>query len=160
MPEGDLRSLDPIWTTSGVTRTYAYMVYDQLFALDDKFKAQPQMVDKWSVSADKLKYTFTLRDGLRWHDGAPVRPEDCIASIERWTKRDVLGQSLAAVITEMKPVDAKTFTIQLKSPFPAHHRRLREARGRRAVHHAGARCQDRREHADLGSHRLRGRSSS
>jgi peptide/nickel transport system substrate-binding protein len=118
VPEGDLRSLDPVWTTSGVTRTYAYMVYDQLFALDDKFKAQPQMIDKWTVSPDKLKYTFILRDGLRWHDGAAVRPEDCIASIERWMKRDQLGQSLAGVVAEMKPVDGKTFTIQLKSPFP------------------------------------------
>jgi peptide/nickel transport system substrate-binding protein len=117
-PEGDLRSLDPVWTTSGVTRTYAYMVYDQLFAFDDKFHAQPQMVDKWSVSADKLTYTFTLRDGLKWHDGGAVRPEDCIASIERWMKRDVLGQSLAEVVAEMKPVDAKTFRIRLKSPFP------------------------------------------
>ena len=38
--------------------------------------------------------TFELRDGLKFHDGAPVRSADCIASIDRWSKRDALGQKL------------------------------------------------------------------
>src|SRR5271169_3888842 len=92
IPEADLKSLDPIWTTAYITRNYGYMVYDTLFALDEHFKVQPQMAEKWSVNDDNLVYTITLRDDLKWHDGAPVRPEDCIASLERWMKRDVLGQ--------------------------------------------------------------------
>ena len=52
------------------------------------------MVENWSVSEDKLIYTFTLRPGLKWHDGTPVVPADCIASIARWGKRDPLGQKL------------------------------------------------------------------
>ncbi len=44
----------------------AIMVYDTLFALDDKLEVKPQMVDKWTVSPDKLTWTFTLRDGLEW----------------------------------------------------------------------------------------------
>ena len=95
VPEADLRSLDPIWTTAYITRNYGYMVYDTLFAVNEKFEVQPQMVDKWSLSDDKLTYTFTLRDGLKWHDGQPVQSADCIASIERWAKRDALGQKLA-----------------------------------------------------------------
>src|SRR5579859_879450 len=102
IPEADLKSLDPIWTTAYVTRNYGYMVYDTLFALDEHFKVQPQMAEKWSVSEDHLLYTITLRDGLKWHDGAPVRPEDCIASLQRWMKRDVLGQALAESVGEMK----------------------------------------------------------
>ena len=94
IPEADLRSIDPIWTTAYITRNHGYMVYDTLFSTDAKFQIQPQMVDKWDVSADKLTYTFTLRDGLKFHDGQPVRSADCIASIERWAKRDVLGQKL------------------------------------------------------------------
>ena len=73
VPEADLRSLDPIWTTAYITRNYGYMVYDTLFAVNDKFEPKPQMVDKWALSGDKLTYTFTLRDGLKWHDGQPVR---------------------------------------------------------------------------------------
>ena len=118
IPEADLKSLDPIWTTAYITRNYGYMVYDTLFALDEHFAVQPQMVETWTLSDDKLTYRFTLRDGLKWHDGTPVRPADCIASLERWMKRDVLGQTLPGVIGEMNVVDAKTFTITLKKPFP------------------------------------------
>src|SRR5262249_41525887 len=118
MPEADLRSLDPIWTTAYITRNHGYMVYDTLFALDEHFKPQPQMVDTWKVSDDKLTYTFTLRDGLKFHDGTPVRSADCIASLARWMKRDVLGQAMAEAVGEMKAADDKSFAIVLKKPFP------------------------------------------
>jgi peptide/nickel transport system substrate-binding protein len=117
VPEADLRSLDPIWTTAYITRNYGYMVYDTLFAVNDKFEPQPQMVDKWTLSDDKLTYTFTLRAGLKWHDGQPVRSADCIASIERWAKRDALGQKLADLTDSWTAVDDKTFTLKLKKPF-------------------------------------------
>ena len=95
IPQADLRILDPIATTAYITRNHGYMVYDTLFAIDDKFQVKEQMVGKHEVSKDLLTYTFTLRDGLKFHDGAPVRSVDCIASIERWAKRDALGQKLA-----------------------------------------------------------------
>jgi peptide/nickel transport system substrate-binding protein len=117
IPQADLRSIDPIWTTAYVTRNFGYLVFDTLFALDKDFKPQPQMVDRWTVSDDKLSYRFTLRDGLKWHDGQPVRAADCVASLERWGKRDTLGQKLMEAVAEMRAVDDKTFTIALKSPF-------------------------------------------
>ena len=70
MPEADLRILDPIATTAYITRNYGYMVYDTLFSVNEKFEVQPQMVEKWTLSDDKLTYTFTLREGLKFHDGA------------------------------------------------------------------------------------------
>jgi peptide/nickel transport system substrate-binding protein len=118
IPQADLRSIDPIWTTAYVTRNFGYLVFDTLFALDKDFKPQPQMVDRWSASGDKLTYSFVLRDGLKWHDGHPVRAADCVASIERWGKRDTLGQKLMEAVGDMQAVDDKTFTIKLKSPFP------------------------------------------
>src|ERR1700691_576201 len=118
IPEADLRSLDPIGTTAYITRNHGYMVYDTLFALDDHFQPQPQMVDTWKISDDKLTYTFTLRDGLKFHDGQPVRSADCIASLARWMKRDTLGQALAAAVGEMKAENDRTFSIILKKLFP------------------------------------------
>jgi peptide/nickel transport system substrate-binding protein len=118
IPEADLRSLDPIWTTAYITRNHGYMVYDVLFATDANFKIQPQMVDKWETSKDGLTYTFTLRDGLKFHDGAPVRSADCIASIERWAKRDVFGQKLAEMSEAWTAVNDKTFSLKLKKSFP------------------------------------------
>jgi peptide/nickel transport system substrate-binding protein len=61
VPIGNLKVVDPIWTTAYITRNHAYMVWDTLFALDADNKPQPQMVDTFSVSSDKLTYTFTLR---------------------------------------------------------------------------------------------------
>src|SRR5689334_23500498 len=83
IPQADLRSIDPIWTTAYITRNHGYMVYDTLFAMDKDLVPQPQMVDKYEVSPDKLKYTFTLRDGLKWHDGPPAKAADCVASLKR-----------------------------------------------------------------------------
>src|SRR5229473_2273878 len=113
----DLKVLDPIWTTAYITRNHGYMIYDTLFAKDAELRAQPQMVDKYESSPDKLTWTFTLRDGLEWHDGKPVTAEDCVASLKRWGARDAMGQQLMTFIAEMKPLDAKTFQIQLKEPF-------------------------------------------
>ena len=79
----DLKIIDPIWTTAYISRNHAYMVYDTLFALDATGEIKPQMVDTHTVSADGLLYSFTLRDGLLWHDNQPVTSEDCIASIRR-----------------------------------------------------------------------------
>ncbi|MBN4668318.1 ABC transporter substrate-binding protein, partial [Pandoraea nosoerga] len=89
----DLRVIDPILTTAYITRDHGYMVYDTLVATDSNFKIEPQMAD-WKVSDDKLTYTFTLRDGLKWHDGTPVTAEDCVASLKRWAKVDGMGQKL------------------------------------------------------------------
>jgi peptide/nickel transport system substrate-binding protein len=94
------------------------MVYDTLFATDAHFEIQPQMLDKWELSPNKLTYSFTLRDGLKFHDGQPVRSRDCIASVQRWTKRDALGQKLAEVTESWTVVNDKTFRLNLKRPFP------------------------------------------
>jgi peptide/nickel transport system substrate-binding protein len=112
----DLKIVDPIWTTAYITRNHGYMVYDTLFAMDDEGVIKPQMIDKYDESADKLTFTFTLRDGLTWHDGAPVTAEDCVASIKRWAAKDSLGQKVMSFVDQMTANDPKTFTIKLKEP--------------------------------------------
>jgi peptide/nickel transport system substrate-binding protein len=112
----DLRVIDPIMTTAYITRDHGYMVYDTLLATDSSFKIQPQMAD-WKVSDDKLTYTFTLRDGLKWHDGTPVTAEDCVASLQRWGKRDGMGQKLMDFTASLEATDAKTITLKLKEPY-------------------------------------------
>ena len=111
----DVKIVDPIWTTAYIVRNHGYMIYDTLFALDEKGEVKPQMVDTYTVSDDKLTYTFTLRDGLLWHDGKPVTAEDCVASIKRWAARDPLGQKVMSFVDTLTTGDAKTFTMKLKS---------------------------------------------
>ncbi len=117
VPHADLKVLDPIWTTGYITRNHGYMIFDTLFAMDASLKVQPQMVDKWTASANKMKWTFTLRDGLKFHDGQPVTAEDCVVSLKRWGARDALGRLLMGSIGKMAPVDRKTFAIDLEQPF-------------------------------------------
>ncbi|MGY4596463.1 ABC-type transport system substrate-binding protein [Bradyrhizobium sp. GM22.5] len=112
----DLRIIDPIFTTAYITRDHGYMIYDTLVAPDSNFKIQPQMAD-WKISDDKLTYTFTLRDGLKWHDGAPVTAEDCVASLKRWAAVDGMGQKLLDFTASIEPTDAKTITLKLKEPY-------------------------------------------
>jgi peptide/nickel transport system substrate-binding protein len=112
----DLRVIDPGFTTAYITRDHGYMVYDTLLATDSNFKVQPQMAD-WKVSDDKLTYTFTLRDGLKWHDGTPVTAEDCVASLKRWGKVDSMGQKLMDFTASIEAADAKTIVLKLKEPY-------------------------------------------
>src|ERR1700678_176031 len=112
----DLRVIDPGMTTTYITRDHGYMVYDTLLATDANFRIQPQMAD-WKVSDDKLTYTFTLRDGLKWHDGMPVTAEDCVASLKRWGKADGMGQKLMDFTASLEATDAKTITLKLKEPY-------------------------------------------
>lgn len=112
-----LRVLDPIVTTAYMSRNHGYMVFDTLFALDENFEAQPQMVDAWEANADNTEYTFTLRDGLMFHDGEPVTSEDAIASIARWGERDAMGQKLMDFVDEMVAVDDKTFKMMMTEPY-------------------------------------------
>ncbi|MEH2512929.1 peptide/nickel transport system substrate-binding protein [Nitrobacteraceae bacterium AZCC 1564] len=112
----DLRVIDPLLTTAYITRDHGYMVYDTLLATDSNFKIRPQMAD-WKVSDDKLTYTFTLRDGLKWHDGKPVTAEDCVASLKRWGASDGMGQKLMDFTASLEATDAKTITLKLKEPY-------------------------------------------
>lgn len=111
-----LRVLDPIMTTAHITRNHAYMIYDVLIAQDSNFQPQPQMAD-WEVSEDQKTYTFTLRDGLVFHDGEPVTAADAVASLQRWGQNDAGGQVVMDRTESLEATDDKTITWVLKEPF-------------------------------------------
>jgi peptide/nickel transport system substrate-binding protein len=118
VPQSDVTILDPIWTTAYVTRNHGFMVFDQLYGYDGSYKPQPQMVEGHTVDADGKLWKLTLRDGLMFHDGQKVTAKDCVASIQRWGKRDPYGQTLMLVTDELSAPDDKTIQFRLKQPFP------------------------------------------
>ncbi len=118
VPQANLSSPDPIWTTADVTRNHAYLIYDTLYGVDTGLTPSPQMCAGHVLSDDKLTWRFTLRDGLLFHDGTKVSGADCVASIARWGKRDGFGQILAARLDGMRAIDDKTFELRTKKPFP------------------------------------------
>jgi peptide/nickel transport system substrate-binding protein len=117
VPHADLQNLDPIWTTAYITRNHGYLIYDTLYAMDENFMPQPQMAQGHEVSDDGLTWTFTLRDGLKFHDGEDVTGEDVVASLQRWGQRDGMGQALFAAIESLEAPDDKTIVMTLSEPY-------------------------------------------
>jgi peptide/nickel transport system substrate-binding protein len=118
IPQSDLTVLDPVWTTAYVTRNHAFMVFDTLYGQDGAYRASPQMVAGHVVENDGRRWRLTLRDGLTWHDGERVLARDCVASVQRWGRRDAFGQALLAVTDALSAPDDRTIEFRLKTPFP------------------------------------------
>ncbi|WP_421991293.1 ABC transporter substrate-binding protein [Roseococcus sp.] len=118
VPSTDLVSLDPVLSTALVAVQHGYHVFDTLYGVDGQNRPQPQMAEGHQVSDDGRVWTIRLRDGLRWHDGEPVRARDCAASLDRWSKRDTYGRILGAAVEAYETPDDRTLRIRLKRPFP------------------------------------------
>ncbi len=118
VPQANLTSIDPIWTTANITRNHGFMVYDTLYGLDASLTPRPQMAAGHDIGDNGRTVTITLRDGLFFHDGEKVRAADAVASLRRWMKRNPYGQSLEPVIDELAAVDDVRLRFRLKKPFP------------------------------------------
>ena len=117
-PQGDLASLDPVWTTADITRNYSLLVFDTLYAYDAQFQVQPQMVQGHSVEDDGRTWQLTLRPGLVFHDGQKVLARDCVASIQRFAKRNPFGQALMQRVNEVTASSDTVIRFRLNQPFP------------------------------------------
>lgn len=118
VPQANLTLLDPGVTTAAVTSNHGYMVFDTLFALNSKLEPKPQMAEGFTVSDDGRTYLIKLRDGLKFHDGEPVRAQDCAPSLARWAARDTFGQTVSKFVDAWGVQDDKTVKVTLKEPFP------------------------------------------
>jgi len=74
--------------------------------MDEKNQVKLQMVERWDTISDGLTWTFKLRSGLAFHDGAPVTAADVVASLKRWAVRDNHGQLLMERTASLDAVDA------------------------------------------------------
>lgn len=101
----------------GVTEALNGNVYEGLFKLTDEGKVEPLLATKYTTSADGLTYTFTLRDGVKFHSGKPLTSADVKRSIERVTSDDSQSarKSQLEVIKSIDTPDDKTVTISLSS---------------------------------------------
>src|SRR5580692_8935637 len=118
VPHADLASLDPVWTTADITRNYSLAVFDTLFGYDAQFNVQPQMVDGVKTESDGLTWELTLRDGLKFHDGEKVLARDCVATINRFSKRNPFGQAMMKRVAEISAPSDNVIRFRLNKPFP------------------------------------------
>jgi peptide/nickel transport system substrate-binding protein len=115
--DGNVTTVDPVVTTESMAIQHGFMVYDTLFAMDGQNRPQPQMVGAWERAPDGLLWRFTLRDGLKFHDGTLVEAKDVVPSIRRWAARKPSGAALMRNVASLDVVDTKTFAIRLSKPF-------------------------------------------
>lgn len=121
IPQSNLTAIDPVWTTAYVTRNHALMIFDTLWGLDDSLTPQLQMLEGALLEDDGRKWSCALRQGLKWHDGSPVRAADCVASVKRWARRDAMGQRILALSQDgarIRAIDDRRFEFVLDKPFP------------------------------------------
>ncbi|MBR0684053.1 ABC transporter substrate-binding protein [Roseomonas eburnea] len=117
IPQADVTTVDPMSTTSYGVRNHGHMCWDTLYGLDADFVPRPQLCEGHAQEDGGLRWVFTLREGIRFHDGEPIRAADAVASIRRWALRDSLGQSLTERLAGMRALDDRRFEIRLRTPF-------------------------------------------
>jgi peptide/nickel transport system substrate-binding protein len=118
VPTAPLTALDPVWTGARGTRDHGYLVFDTLYGIDESLVAQPQMAAGHTIDDDGKRWTITLREKLRFHDGEPVLASDVVASIRRIGAREGFSRALMAATDELSAADDRRIVFRLKKPFP------------------------------------------
>ncbi len=118
VPQATLNSVDPIWSTSQVSRNLGFMIFEPLYGRDANGVPQKQMIEADSIEDNGLRWKMRLRPDLYWHDGAPVLARDCVASLRRWMKRDPVGVTLSRRMDALEAIDDRTIEWRLSRPFP------------------------------------------
>lgn len=111
-------SLDWQFTTLESVRRVAIHVYENLLTVDEEGQVIPQLAEDFSVSDDGLTYTFTLRQGVPFHDGSVMTAEDVKSSLDRWLELGARRAELA-VVEEVVVVDDHTVQLRLSAALPA-----------------------------------------
>ena len=93
MPQANLNSIDPVWTTAQIARNMGCMMFETLYGRDEAMNPKPQMLEGHLMEDNGRRWTMRLREGLLFHDGEPVLARDCVASLQRWMVRDPIGHT-------------------------------------------------------------------
>ncbi len=111
-------SLIPSVPTDNASIWVMEEIYDTLLVPSaDGLKLEPSLATKWEQSADKLSWTFTLRDGATFSNGTAVTSADVKFSIDQNRKEDAPFYFLDAVISDIKTPDPKTIVVSTKTPW-------------------------------------------
>ena len=118
VPQATLNSVDPIWSTSQVSRNLGFMIFEPLYGRDEFGVPRPQMIEADEMLDGGRHWTMRLRPGMLWHDGEKVLARDCVASLRRWLKRDTVGVTLSARMDSLTAIDDRTIEWRFSKPFP------------------------------------------
>ncbi len=104
--------------TNSATTTLAVSakVTEGLLEYDEDLNPKPLLATAWSISPDGKVYSFTLREGVKWHDGKPFTAEDVVFSLNLLKKVHPRGRSTFANISSIAAPDARSVVITLSQP--------------------------------------------
>ena len=112
-------SLDPHKTVKAGTREVMFNVFEGLVKPTPDGDLIPAVAETYTVSEDRLTYTFTLREGVKYHNGDTVTAEDVVYSIERCAAANETGivqVEAFSVIQRIVAVDERTVEITIAEP--------------------------------------------
>ncbi len=108
-------TLDPHVSSSAVELEVIHHLFESLVAMDGNYNTKPVLADKVDISSDAKTFTFTLRKGVKFHNGQELTSADVLASFERYKKLSPNAQVLTDVESFTAP-DAHTFVVKLSKP--------------------------------------------
>ena len=115
----DPPELDPHLTSSNASRTVLHNIFATLVEVDDELQIQPELAESWEISDDGTEYTFTLREGVTFHDGTPFDAEAVVYNFDRMTNAE-FGSARAGELSFVEEVTVDgplQVTVRLSEPF-------------------------------------------
>lgn len=112
------RSLNPAVQSGSATGMPGSQIFAGLIQVGDDYKIEPYLAKSWSVADDQLSVTFTLVDGAKFHDGAPITSEDVKFSLEATKANHPFGTAMFGNVASVETPDATTVIVTLAKPVP------------------------------------------
>ena len=113
----DPPTLDWSYSTSTITFSIAWHIFEQLFALDRSYTVRPMLASGYQVSADGLAYVINLRSGVRFHNGSQMAAPDVVASLKRWGEVSSIGRQAFGHVKSVEADGSQTVKVTMSSPF-------------------------------------------
>lgn len=111
-------SLVALTTVVDPTIIVSTKIHDGLISLDKDGKPRPCLATAWNVSGDGRTVTFTLRRGVKWHDGKEFTSTDVAFSLTALKKYNPRGKTSLAALERVETPDPHTAIVYLKNPVP------------------------------------------
>ncbi|MBA3944341.1 MAG: hypothetical protein H0X37_07230 [Herpetosiphonaceae bacterium] len=104
----DVRTVNPVLVSDTSSGRITSLVFDDLVFIDpDTLQPLPDLATKWEVSSDSKTYTFTIRNGVKWHDGQPFTADDVKFSYDLYMNKDTGTPRAGTLIKHIKSVEVK-----------------------------------------------------
>jgi peptide/nickel transport system substrate-binding protein len=116
---GDPGALNPAVTTSGNTHPVTDQIFNGLVGLDAQLNPVPELAERWQIEDDGRTYRFTLREGVRWHDGARFTSGDVKFTFENALLKyhSRTRAALEGLLLAIETPDDRTAVFRLKRPY-------------------------------------------